>query len=173
MARRKTRKDGRERKTERKGSDREFYTLHPIWSQGPVHKDFSHVCERVCVHLCCICGRCLVTKLRPTLLQPLLNSPSGSSVHGISQGRILELWNVKPKRLHFRIAPPFWVKPPPDERKRNVKRKKLNEPIRGGQERPSPLTLTHQSAANKMPLVEELTNPLQLPCPLPLLHSMN
>ena len=29
-ARRKTREEGRERKTERKGLDREFYTLHPI-----------------------------------------------------------------------------------------------------------------------------------------------
>ena len=77
------------------------------------------------------------------------------------------MWNVKPKRLHFRIAPPFWVKPPPGERK------KLNEPIRGGQESPSPpITLTHQSVANKTFLVEELTNPLKLPFPRPLLYSI-
>ena len=77
------------------------------------------------------------------------------------------LWNVKPKRLHFRIAPPFWVKPPPEERK------KLNEPIRGEQESPHrPLTLTHQSVANKTSLVEELTNPLKRPFPLHLLYSI-
>ena len=74
-----------------------------------------------------------------------------------------QLWNVKPKGLHFNIAPPFWVKPPPEERKQSFKTQKLNEPIRGGQEVPHPLTLTHQSVANKTSLVKELTNPLKLP----------
>ena len=55
------------------------------------------------------------------------------------------------------------MKPPPEERKQNFKTKKLNEPIRGGQEAPHPLTLTHQSVANKTSLVKELTNPLKLP----------
>ena len=36
----------------------------------------------------------------------------------------------------------------------------------------TPLTLTHQSVANTTPLVEELTNPLKLPFPLPLLYSI-
>ena len=33
---------------------------------------------------------CLVTKSCPTLYDPMDYSPSGSSVHGISQARILE-----------------------------------------------------------------------------------
>lgn len=71
MIRRKIKKEGRERKTERKFLDREFYILHPVWSQVPVHEDFSQVCECVCVHVCRIRGCCLVTRLCPALLQPL------------------------------------------------------------------------------------------------------
>ena len=37
---------------------------------------------------CCYC--CLVAKLWPTLCNPKNCSPSGSSIHGISQARILE-----------------------------------------------------------------------------------
>ena len=39
------------------------------------------------------CYYCLVTKLCPTLFDPMDRSPQGSSVHGISQARILE-WVV-------------------------------------------------------------------------------
>ena len=39
---------------------------------------------------CCFCCCCLVTKLCPTLCNPMNCSPLDSSVHGISQARILE-----------------------------------------------------------------------------------
>ena len=59
--------------------------------------------------VCC----CLVTKLCLTLCDPMDCSPSGSSVHGISQARILEWVAIsfsrdlanpgrKPCLLHFR-----------------------------------------------------------------------
>ena len=51
-----------------------------------------------------------------------------------------------------------WTYPKKEKRQRNS-----NESIRRGQEVPHPLTLTHQSVANKTSLVKELTNPLKLP----------
>ena len=47
---------------------------------------YTYMCIHVCMHICC----CLVMKLCPTFLWPLDCSPSGSSVHGIFQARILE-----------------------------------------------------------------------------------
>ena len=47
----------------------------------------------VCIHLSLYCCCCLVTKSCPTLCDPVDYSPSGSSVHGVLQARILE-WIV-------------------------------------------------------------------------------
>ena len=64
---------------------------------GTVLSTSSTVCVCVCVcvcvrvHVCCYCCYCLVATSCLTLLWPHgLYSPPGSSVHGISQGRILE-----------------------------------------------------------------------------------
>ena len=38
----------------------------------------------------CVCVLCLVTWLSPTLCDPMVCSPPGSSVHGMFQSRILE-----------------------------------------------------------------------------------
>ena len=46
----------------------------------------------VCVHMCvcvCVCV-CMHAQSCPTLCDPVDGSPPGSSVHGISQTRILE-----------------------------------------------------------------------------------
>ena len=40
----------------------------------------------ICIHICC----CVVTKLCPTLCDPMKCSPLESSVHEISQARTLE-----------------------------------------------------------------------------------
>ena len=48
---------------------------------------YTYVCVCVCV---CVCSCCLVAKSCPTLCNSVDHSPSGSSVHGISQARILE-----------------------------------------------------------------------------------
>ena len=45
--------------------------------------------------VCCCCCCCLVTKLSSTVCDPMKNSLPGSSVHGISQVRILE-WVAMP-----------------------------------------------------------------------------
>ena len=50
-----------------------------------IMSDIEHLF--ICLLVCC---GCLVAKLCPTLLQAMDCSPPGSSVHGISQARILE-----------------------------------------------------------------------------------
>ena len=45
----------------------------------------THTHIHIFIHICC----CLVTKSCPTLRDPMDYSPSGSSVHGISQARML------------------------------------------------------------------------------------
>ena len=52
---------------------------------GGYRKDWSLVCVCVCV--------CSVAQLCSTLYDPMDCSPSGSSVHGIFQARVLE-WNA-------------------------------------------------------------------------------
>ena len=57
-----------------------FYRCDYTRSGGPNHSHTSSLAQ----------GCYLVAKLCPTLLQPMDCSPQGSSVHGISQARILE-----------------------------------------------------------------------------------
>ena len=45
---------------------------------------------------------CLVAQLCPTLCNPMIWSPPGSSVHGICQARLLE-WVVMPPAFYFRV----------------------------------------------------------------------
>ena len=57
--------------------------------------------EMVYTHTVTVCG-CSLTKSCPTLWDPMDCSPPGSSVHGISQARILELVTISFSRGSFR-----------------------------------------------------------------------
>ena len=50
------------------------------------------LCVRACVRVCvCVCVRaCVLTQSCLTLCNPMECNPSGSSVHGILQARVLE-----------------------------------------------------------------------------------
>ena len=73
-----------------------------LWYHGNMEKSESNaltarwLCVCVCVYVKgCFCCCCLVTKLCPILCNPMDCSLPGSSVHGVSQARILE-WVVMP-----------------------------------------------------------------------------
>ena len=59
---------------------------------------FSGYMPRSEISWSCVCYCCLVAKLCPTLCDPLKYSPSCSSVHGISQARILEWVSISSSR---------------------------------------------------------------------------
>ena len=56
-----------------------------------------------------ISGSCLVTKLRPTLCNPMDCSPQGSSVYGILQARILAWVAISFSRGSSQPRDPTWV----------------------------------------------------------------
>ena len=58
-------------------------------------------------YFCCCC--CLVTKLCPTLCNPMSCSPLDSSVHGISQARILKRVAIFLSRGSSRTRDQTWV----------------------------------------------------------------
>ena len=66
-----------------KNNDDSIITLPEITNNSWIS---SHIHLVSTVPRCC----CLVTKSCPTLCDPMDCSPLGSSVHGISQARILE-----------------------------------------------------------------------------------
>ena len=59
---------------------------------------FSGYMPRSEISWSCVCYCCLVAKLCPTLCDPMKYSPSCSSVHGISQARILEWVSISSSR---------------------------------------------------------------------------
>ena len=59
-----------------------------IQNETPPHAGQNDHYKKICCYCCC-----LVTKLCPTLWDPMDCSPQGSSVHGISHARILQ-WVV-------------------------------------------------------------------------------
>ena len=66
-----------------------FITFKPCFSE------FSYLCAHVC----------LVTQACPTLLWPMDGSPPGSSIHGISQARILEQVAISFSRVLPKLTP--------------------------------------------------------------------
>ena len=68
--------------------------LEPLWEREAFHWKQSRTETRCCCHRpqieSTLCSCCLVTKLCPTIYDPMDWSPPGSSVHEILQARILE-----------------------------------------------------------------------------------
>ena len=69
-------------------------SFHPLTRVFFRTKDFNFSC-------CCY----LVVKLCPTLWDPMYCSPPGSSVHGVSQVRILKLVAISFSSCHFLLLP--------------------------------------------------------------------
>ena len=71
------------------------FSAHVLLKPGL--ENFEHYFTSVCVCVCvCVC--LLVTQSCPTLCDPVGCSPSGSSVHGILQARILQWVVIFPSR---------------------------------------------------------------------------
>ena len=67
--------------------------LLEVWKEQRFHVHFVYIFWTQIYFFCYCCGCCLVARLCPILCDAMNGSPSGSSVHGISQAGILE-WVV-------------------------------------------------------------------------------
>ena len=79
--------------------------LEPLWEREAFHWKQSRTETRCCCHRpqieSTLCSCCLVTKLCPTIYDPMDWSPPGSSVHRIFQARILEWVAISYSRGSF------------------------------------------------------------------------